>query len=599
MKSIIFVLCLVFIFHLSATIINIPADQSTIQEGINVAVDGDTVLVQPGTYFENIDFIGKGITVGSLFLATQDTSYITQTIIDGNELISCVTFSNGEDSSSVLSGLTITNGNFIDGGGIFCIYSSPNLLNLIVTGNNGDTGGGIACNQNSNPLIKNVVITNNSAPHAGGFVCFNSNPILKNVLIADNFSSGSAGAMSLDNSNPILENVTIANNQAQGYCGGILCSGNSNPVLTNCILWNNSPYEITFNFLHQSNSVTISYSDITGGEYGINTNDNGTINWMQGNIYADPLFFDELNGKYYLSEDSPCIDAGDPEFPNDLDGTTSDMGAYYFNQNEQAMSLTTGNIWCYQWQYGPEQGTYTITAIGDTIINNQTYEILYRDNPYPYITGYYRSDSTRVYKQHNSSEYILYDLNWELGQLVNINGSEYQVIEKGVMYFLGCYGKQYITISEDFYTPNFHRMKYTNTFGLIDYTFANMGFQFSNFRELIGAQIDGVIYGSVENPGSIAIPPYPILNQNFPNPFNPSTTFEFSIPKESKVDLSIYNIKGQIIKTIVNSEFIAGIHSIIWNGDDESNKSVSSGIYYYKLNVNGKTEAVKKCLLLR
>ncbi len=86
---------------------------------------------------------------------------------------------------------------------------------------------------------------------------------------------------------------------------------------------------------------------------------------------------------------------------------------------------------------------------------------------------------------------------------------------------------------------------------------------------------------------------------NYPNPFNPSTTIEFSIQNDSQINLEIFNIKGQKIKTLVQNEFTKGYHSIIWNGDDESGKSVSSGIYYYKLNVNDKTKAVKKCLLLK
>lgn len=86
---------------------------------------------------------------------------------------------------------------------------------------------------------------------------------------------------------------------------------------------------------------------------------------------------------------------------------------------------------------------------------------------------------------------------------------------------------------------------------------------------------------------------------NYPNPFNPTTKIEFSIHNNSIIELSIFNIKGQIIKTVVNNQFPSGDHSIIWNGDDENGKSVASGIYYYKLNVNGKTEAVNKCLLLK
>ena len=90
-----------------------------------------------------------------------------------------------------------------------------------------------------------------------------------------------------------------------------------------------------------------------------------------------------------------------------------------------------------------------------------------------------------------------------------------------------------------------------------------------------------------------------ILLSNYPNPFNPETVISFSIPDESKIELSIFNIKGQKIKTLVHNEFTKGSHSIIWNGNDDFGNSVSSGVYLYKLRVNGKTEAVKKCLLLK
>lgn len=86
---------------------------------------------------------------------------------------------------------------------------------------------------------------------------------------------------------------------------------------------------------------------------------------------------------------------------------------------------------------------------------------------------------------------------------------------------------------------------------------------------------------------------------NFPNPFNPSTTIKFSLQNDSKIELIIYNIKGQKIKTLAHNDFTKGSHSIIWNGGDESGNLVSSGIYLYKLNVNGKNEVAKKCLLLK
>ena len=93
-----------FVSH--STIINIPADYPTIQQGINASAHGDTVLVQPGTYVENINFYGHNIVLGSMFLTTGDTSYIATTVIDGDSLATVVVFENGEDTTAILCGCT-------------------------------------------------------------------------------------------------------------------------------------------------------------------------------------------------------------------------------------------------------------------------------------------------------------------------------------------------------------------------------------------------------------------------------------------------------------------------------------------------------------
>ncbi len=107
-----------------------------------------------------------------------------------------------------------------------------------------------------------------------------------------------------------------------------------------------------------------------------------------------------------------------------------------------------------------------------------------------------------------------------------------------------------------------------------------------------------------EGPPTIAdnkrvVKPIYYLYQNYPNPFNPNTTIQYSIPKDSKVDLKIYNIKGQLVKTLVNRRQKKGDWKIIWNGKDKSNRQVSSGIYFYRLRVDDKVIDTKKCLLLK
>ncbi len=88
------------------------------------------------------------------------------------------------------------------------------------------------------------------------------------------------------------------------------------------------------------------------------------------------------------------------------------------------------------------------------------------------------------------------------------------------------------------------------------------------------------------------------MDQNTPNPFNPTTTISYSIPKDDKVVLKVYNIKGQLVKTLVNDHLEAGTHNAIWNGNDETEKRVSSGVYLYRLESGGRA-IVKKMLLLK
>ena len=246
MKHLIILFFLILTFGLGAVTINVPQDYETIQEGIGASSEGDTVLVALGTYVENINFNGKGITVASWFCTTQDTSYISQTIINRDISVSIAVFENGEDSSSVLSGFTLTDGWAVNGGAIYCTSSSPSLEHLIIENNMAYYGGGVSFCDNSNPLLESVIIRNNQANYdAGGMECDNSSPILLDVEIKDNTSRAGGGIYCINNSTPELDKSIISNNSAYSDGGGIYCE-NSDPVI-------------------QETTIAGNYSDSNGG----------------------------------------------------------------------------------------------------------------------------------------------------------------------------------------------------------------------------------------------------------------------------------------------------------------------------------------------
>lgn len=99
------------------------------------------------------------------------------------------------------------------------------------------------------------------------------------------------------------------------------------------------------------------------------------------------------------------------------------------------------------------------------------------------------------------------------------------------------------------------------------------------------------------NPNMANIPAFPTISNNYPNPFNPSTTIAYSIPEDGLVKIDIYNIKGQKVKQLCNTEMRRGHHKVVWNGKDKNERSVSSGVYFVRLQANGQTSARKIMLM--
>jgi hypothetical protein len=343
-----------------------------IQEGIDAAWDGETVMVAEGAYVENINFKGMNITLTST--DPTDPNVVANTIIDGNQAGSVVTFDGTEDETCVLSGFTIRNGKADKGGGICggrpVVRTRATIQNNIITANSATSvgggvegGGGVAwccgliqnniISRNSvvwdggglygcSGVIESNTISENSSYEGGGLSGCNG-VIRNNIIRANSATWEGGGGGGLHNCYAVIENNLITGNSAvRGgglrLCGGKIIQGNTiagnsaselggglcmcEGTIRNCIMWGNTAGGAPDQNYDFSAASFCCIQGWTGG---------GT-----GNIAERPQF---TKGGYRLQAGSPCIDKGANYYwfawpQRDLDGNcrlvggSVDIGCY-------------------------------------------------------------------------------------------------------------------------------------------------------------------------------------------------------------------------------------------------------------------------------
>lgn len=317
------------------TLRRVPGDYPSIQAAVDAAQKGDTVLVSPGTYVENVQLRGRDIVLSSRYFLEKDPyAVVRQTIIDGSQpkhpdTASCILIWKKETSATVIQGFTLTGGRgtlwfdhyvgaaFREGGGILSEFSSPTIRHNIIRHNTVPSGpgmvsyggGGIRCGDGT-PLIEgNYIVHNRSDGYGGGIVLnYCPNALIQNNILAHNyggkdFSGGGFWATGTPGTTITLRHNTIAYNESPkaagtyGGKGGGLFVFSIRVTLENNIFWGNR--QTTGGPLASDGAtLTARYNCVQGGFAGT------------GNLNANPLFRDTT--AFVLDMGSPAIDGGNP-----------------------------------------------------------------------------------------------------------------------------------------------------------------------------------------------------------------------------------------------------------------------------------------------
>ena len=523
-----------------AGIINVPADIDSIQGGIDLATNGDTVLVQPSTYFENINFKGKAITVASLFIMNGDTNHINNTIIDGSQPSnpdsgSVVYFASNEDTNSVLTGFTITGGSGTvghwfpgwgpskSGGGIRVAFSGAKIEKNKIINNNITTSG--------DTVASGVGIV--AIADFADYVVIRDNQISENTATSPVYAALGGAINWAEVGTCVFERNRVTNNACNGegaYGSGLSILGRTG------LQWT---YIVRNNFI-KDNILNASSHGAGGGIYINNCSPEVTNNIITGNGSGPD------GGGIGVTRWTNQIGVAKPVFINNTitnnSATENGGGVFVFGSQQANVKMMNNILW----------GNSAPTDMQIGTLNGAIIQVRYSD-----VQGGWTGEGNI-----DADPLLVADSLTDASTCIGAGTLQYDFGSGIVLHSPG-------------YDINGRMRPYP-----------------AGSNPDMGAWESKVGIVGIEPQPSPGIPKSYALEQNYPNPFNPSTMIKLALPKSSEVSLKVFNILGEEVATLVSEKLSTGSYSYEWDAG-----GLASGVYLYRLEAEGFVQTRKMILM--
>jgi len=511
------------------------------------------------------------------------------------------------------------------------------------------------------PKFINVKIIGNKATgdvsnnlgNAAGVNLYQSSPIFENVLIADNVANNTGGAIGGDGGTPVFKNVTIAGNISANHAA--FNYNNADPIFINCIIWNNSPQ--SFSDAQDNFSARIVHSNIEGGWAGegnidrnpafVNVDTTGgkkvdyhLLDWspvigagaetisIDGATYTIPVTDIEDNPRPNPAGSNPDMGAYENEYgsPQNAPPVLSEIADVSVNEDESitvTLEATDEDGDAITYSAVSDTNAVTASVSSTTLTLTPTANWHGVANIKAYASDGYSKDSTSfkltvtpVNDAPTTFEWVSSALdtvnitqeNLETEYIVDWTASTDAADGDSINYLL--YAKIGVNPPEEIFDTTVTSVPITyqellenvfEPFPMLPRVTVQFFVEATDGTDTVKVTGDDRVvfvnryeYLSTENEG---IPTEFALHENYPNPFNPTTTLRFDLPEVSSITLTIYNMLGQRVRIFNMNDTPAGYHSIKWNATNDLGEQVGAGVYLYQLQAKDFVKTRKMVLL--